>query len=383
MVIAAPLASDQPAPKGDELAVRLAALVAGRIGGTARAHAQTAQLGSARSLSQRAAGLVFVQAEIAKGMLRVTADLYPPMSNAWDRIRNPVPSPKGHAFGQTRVDAEVRAFLAPVLLEQATVHKVRHEEGDVLAVACGDLDGDDALEIALVSRAKITLARARGGKLVSLASTPWSAAAPRAPVPMREPLGGAAIVRGRLLAGTTDRGGVSLAPDLSRPIVLPGLPFGDGLCVLPVPGAGAFEGSIVDCTSKAEKLAAPAPRYDAIAHATVLSPAGKAQAVIAAREPNGKLRVRLGEVQTRVFEGVGAQVAVGDLDQDGAPEIVTTSDTGEDALVITSWPGGADARQRLRVAAPAGVRALCTCPPEENGVPALVAVVGSEVWLVR
>jgi hypothetical protein len=40
-------------------------------------------------------------------------------------------------------------------------------------------------------------------------------------------------------------------------------------------------------------------------------------------------------------------------------------------------------RERLRLPAPGGVRALAACPPEEHGEPSLVAVVGDEIWLVR
>jgi hypothetical protein len=82
------------------------------------------------------------------------------------------------------------------------------------------------------------------------------------------------------------------------------------------------------------------------------------------------------------MEGVGAQVAVGDLDEDGVAEIVTTRSTGEDSIQIASWTG-ADPVVRRALPAPGGVRALAVCPAEERGVNALVAVVGDEVWIVR
>src|ERR1019366_2351067 len=98
VVVAAPLTVDDAAPRGDELALRVAALVAGRLGSGVRAHPQTAQLGTARAIAGRASALVYVQTAIAQGDLRTTIDVYPPMANAWDRIRNPLPSPTGHAF---------------------------------------------------------------------------------------------------------------------------------------------------------------------------------------------------------------------------------------------------------------------------------------------
>ena len=53
-----------------------------------------------------------------------------------------------------------------------------------------------------------------------------------------------------------------------------------------------------------------------------------------------------------------------------------------DALMVWSWRGS-QLQQRLRVTTKEAVRGIAACPPEEKGVPALVAVVGPEVWLVR
>src|ERR1700722_123502 len=72
VVVAAPLVSDQPAPRGEELALRIAALAAGKLGAGARAHAQTAQLATARALAGRASALVYVQTELSKGDIRTT-----------------------------------------------------------------------------------------------------------------------------------------------------------------------------------------------------------------------------------------------------------------------------------------------------------------------
>ena len=49
----------------------------------------------------------------------------------------------------------------------------------------------------------------------------------------------------------------------------------------------------------------------------------------------------------------------------------------------TDGPLKGDLRPRLHIPAPAGVRALGVCPAEARGEPALVAVVGSEVWVIR
>jgi hypothetical protein len=391
VVVAGPLAADQPAPKSDQLALRVAALVAGKIGASARVHPQTAQLGTARALAGRASALVYVQTEISNGDIRATVDVYPSMANAWDRIRNPLPAPISHAFATVKVDAEVRAFLTPLLLEQATVHAVHHDEQDVLAVACGDVDGDGGNEIVLVSRERVAMGRVRGGKFVVERAAEWGDLAARTALPMREPLAGAVVASGSVAVGSTDRGSWSLTPDFVGRAPLPGVPAWSGseiVCLMPEPSAGAFDGAPFDCASVRDvrpKMAVPTPRFDAFAADVVADVAGDARLVVAVREPNGKLKLKMGDAPTNAPNGTfGAQLAVCDLDQDGTPEIAVSADGPDDAVDIWTWPSdSASLRARLHLPAPAGVRALAVCPPEEHGEPVLVAVVGSEVWLVR
>jgi hypothetical protein len=221
--------------------------------------------------------------------------------------------------------------------------------------------------------------------------------APRAPVPLREPLAGASMVvdveHASLLVGTTDRGGVALDAALAPVGALRGIPVGTSdACAAPNPEASAFDGDAVACALDAKadsqarvRVASPAPRYDAIAAFDVVTPDGRERSIAAARDPAGKVVARL-DTSTVTLDAVGAQLAVGDLDQDGAPEIAASAapaDPAEDAITVWTWDGASEPRQRLRLPAPGGVRALCTCPPEQGGAPALVAIVGAEVWIVR
>jgi hypothetical protein len=389
VVVAAPIVSDQPLGRADDLALRIAALVAGRIGATARAHPQVAQLATARAIAGRASALVYVQAEIARGDLRATIDVYPSMANGWDRIRNPLPSPTAHAFATAKIDAEVRAYLVPLLLEQASIHRARQDEGDVLAVACGDVDGDGGNELVLVSRARVALGRVRRERFVVERSAAWGTLAPRLQVPMREPLGGAAARVGAVHVGSTDRGSFALTPDFVGHLALSGIPApgGDGtVCLRPEPSAGAFDGAPVDCAISRDpkpKMAVPSPRFDAFAAARFADRDGRPHAVVVVREPSGKLKLRIDDASAPPPDGVfGAQLAAGDLDQDGVPEVATTADGPDDAITVSSW-SVTDARLRLRIPAPAGVRALAMCPAEQDGEPSLVAIVGGEVWIVR
>jgi hypothetical protein len=217
----------------------------------------------------------------------------------------------------------------------------------------------------------------------------WSTLAQRLPVPMREPLGTALLQVGSVQVGSTDRGSFALTPDFVGHTPLAGLPaWGSGgpVCLRPEPSAGAFDGAPVDCAVSRDqrpRMAVPSPRFDAFASTGVVDRDGHAHAAVAVREPSGKLKLRIDDTPVLAPDGTfGAQLAMGDLDQDGEPDLATTTDGPDEALAVSSWTAS-EFRTRLRIPAPAGVRALAVCPPERDGEPVLVAVVGDEVWLVR
>jgi hypothetical protein len=325
------------------------------------------------------------------------------VSNGWERLRNPVPGPRAHAFASTPLDAEVRSFMAPVPLEQASVHKAKHEETDVIAVGCGDVDQDGGLELVVVSRARVVLGKLRGGKLVATKTTTWANLASRSPTPLREPIASVVVSPrarpGDIFLGSSDRGSIVADASLVTKRVLTGIPIpgADGeACAQANADSGSFDGNAVVCTvptkgEPASAFVAPVPRYDAIAALDLVGKDGSISDVVAAREPTGKLRLRRTERNAppnakpleATIDGVGAQVALGDLDLDGVPEIVTTNEAADDVLAITTWNAKGTLMPRLRLPAKEGVRAIAVCPPEDNGVPAVVAVVGSEVWIVR
>ncbi len=396
LIVAAPLVTDQPAPHGDDLAVRLATLIAGKLGAAAHAHPHVASLATARAAAGHSAGLVFVSAQIEKGELRATVDLYPVVANSWDRVRVTAPAPRAHGFASAPIDAEIRTFLPVITLEQAQVHRAHHDETEVLAAACGDLDGDGGMEIAIVSRARVAVGHVHGKvgeeKFIADKFANWSALAPRVAVPLRDPIGGATFHGTSLLVGTTDRGGVMLGKNLDVLAPLIGIPFPSASiasCAKVDPNSSAFSGRMDDCIFTATTTAAhahigPAPRpepFDVAASSLVVDKSGTTRGVGGSRDPDGKLVVSLGNA-TRSFDDVGAQIAIGDLDQDGVPEIVTTKNSTDDAIDVWSFDG-TTTRERKKIPAPDGVSALAICPPEVNGIPALVAVVGSEVWIVR
>jgi hypothetical protein len=76
-------------------------------------------------------------------------------------------------------------------------------------------------------------------------------------------------------------------------------------------------------------------------------------------------------------------LTVGDLEQDGSPEIITTTDAGDAIDILDVATAGATPESRMHLAPPDPVRALAMCPAGEQGAPALAAVTAHEVWLVR
>ena len=288
------------------------------------------------------------------------------------------------------------------------VEKVTTEDRDLLAVACGDVDGDGTLEIVTLGRRRAAIGRARAGRFVPSKIASLRDLSGIAPAPLREPLGGLAIVPARgarppyIDLGITDRArGSRLDGDL-RPIgSIAGVPFATGAgdaCV-------TFQGSTLSAT--VAKCAEPdiaidaadvETPFDAAASATFVTADGVVHAIGATRDPRtAEIKLRSG-AETATVAHAGAQIAVADLDQDGSPEIISTLDiparlatadatkTGAgdvDALVITTWQPGAGLRERARTPVPSGIRAVAACPPDGAGAAPIVLATSGELWIIR
>lgn len=390
LVAAAPVTSDGRLEKPRALAARLAELVAGALGRGARHAVEPATLGNARALAASASSLVFVRAEIARGQLRVSADLYEVRERFWQRVRDPAPPPRAHAFASSRLDAELRTFLPPVPLVARNIDKARASGEDVIAVACDDTDDDGALELVWLGRRHVGVGRIRQGQVTPLRARPWSELSPIAPSPLREPLAGIAIDAGRHIdIGSSDRAdGVRLDPALT-PIAKLGRQ-------IPWPTSGcaairdvALQGSIDPCTkgeTRDARLRFP-DGLDALAAAHVVERDGRVREYRAARSSQtGELVLRDDAGRNVSVAGAGAQLAVADLDLDGQAEIVTTSDTLDprsDFVLVRTWHANGQLRERWRVPVPSGVLALATCPPENNGPRSVVVATRGALWVIH
>jgi hypothetical protein len=396
VVFVAPLRSDEPVTRGGELAARLVALVSGAFGPGASASAEPVTLATAQTLARKAKWLVHLQPEVVRGQLQVNADAYRATRNVWDRARQPSPAPVAHGFASGRIDGEVRAYLAPVQLVTGRIDRIAVDDRDLVALACGDV-GDGGLELVTLGRRRIAIGRARAGRFVARKSATFRDLSPIAPAPLREPIGGVAIVpqrgaRGSFIdVGITDRArGSRLDFDLQKIGTIAGVPFatpyGDACATFQGSTLSAGVAKCADADASPEGLEVDTP-LDAGASATFVAPDGSARAIFATRDPRtSELRVRA-DGKTTSLPGAGAQVALADLDQDGSPEVISTLDVlpqgGADALVVNTWQADGSLRERARTPVPSGIRAVAACPPEGPGPAAVVVATQGELWIVR
>jgi hypothetical protein len=402
VVFAAPLRSDEPAPRGAELTGKLVALVAGAMGGGTSPSSEQVPLATAQTLARNAKWVVYLQPEVERGQLQVGADAYRATHNLWERARQPSTAPAAHSFASGRIDGEVRSYLAPVPLVEFRVDKVAIDDRDVVAVACGDVVEQGALEIVTLSRRRVAVGRAKGGRFVARKEAALWELSGIAPSPLREPLGGVAIVStrgslgGYIDLGLTDRAhGSRLDVDLRPLATVDGVPFAtpDG------DACTSFRGSTLDAgIDRCKDVDAPvdpsgfdAP-LDAAATASYVAGDGTVRVIAATRDPRtAELRARA-DGKTATLAHCGAQIALSDLDEDGSPEIISTLDIlpkaasgGEnaDALVITTWQSDGALRERARIPVPRGVRAVAACPPDGGGKASLIVATQGELWIVR
>jgi len=86
------------------------------------------------------------------------------------------------------------------------------------------------------------------------------------------------------------------------------------------------------------------------------------------------------------LQNVGAQLTVGDLDEDGLPEIVTSSpslDRRADQLVVRTLSDNGQLRERLRIPVPSGIDAVAICPGDGRAMAPLALVTGDAIWVIR
>jgi hypothetical protein len=388
LVVAAPTAGDEHVRVPPQIAQRLAELVAARLGPAAHAGAQGLSVPDAQRSAGAARGLVYLSVALYRDRLDVSADLYSGAGHFWQRVRSPGLHLTAHGFASNPLDPELRTLFPPIPLVVTRIDKATTTEHDVLALACGDVGGDGSSEIATIGRRKVQVGRLEHGHFAPRASLNWADFSAISPSPLREPIASAALhEKGNLWVGLSDRAD---ALELSGTLQVKHKWHG----VMPWPGGGCtrraglgYDGEARPCP---DSDAAPsvdfATQLDAFA-SRVLLQGEQAHTLRVARAVGSDVARALDSLHPEVsLPDVGAQIAVGDLDEDGLPEIVSSSpslDRHADQLVVRTLSDNGQLRERLRVPVPSGIDALAICPSDGRGMAPLALATGDGIWVIR
>jgi hypothetical protein len=361
------LKSDRELPAADALRERVQSAVAAALGPRAES--------AAGARAERSKLLVELSVEKSGGVLRVSAELRR-RTGLWQRVRHAKPSSERHAFVEAPLDAELRALIPPPPLVVSEVLKLRAPERGIVALACGPLRSDGGQELALVSRSSVRVGRIVGGAFAERKRVAWSALSAVAAAPLREPIASAEITpQGGLRLGISDRrDGLELSRELGVVARFEGL--------LPVPGGGCAERSALGFSARIQSCAQPTNgrTQAAVLDAVAGLPGVQLGRDLASARLNGA-RPELGLATSRV----GAQLALGDADSDGNPELAFSSDTLEsakDRLTLVTLDGKKMV-PRFELPAP-GITAVAICSRREGpGMAPLVVATADELWLIR
>lgn len=382
-VAAAPVQSES-GERLDELSARLTRVMAGRF--EQATELPVGSLALSRARSTHAGHLVFLSPSIQGASFDVTVDLYPVPRSFWDRFKAP-PGPLGHAFATRRIDGEIGSFLpAPKLLGKVEA-RAGLPTDTVTALACGDLDGDRALELVVNGRRDLYVGRVRGQQFEPIRSVAWAELSPVAPAPLRQPIASVQLRPGQYLqVGSSDRRDmVRLAPDLTVLERTPSRqPWGDLGCTEPR-GQG-LEPVVSDCAGgRAFERLEGSPPLDTVAGGTFETRTGTSRVLLARAQGSALLRLLDGDGREAQIPDAGAQAAVADLDRDGVLEVLSSRDTldrKQDALRVYRFTA---ARLELvyELGVPGGIDAVTTCPAEDTRASLVVLATGRELWFVR
>ena len=395
IVASAPFTSDMKAPRAAALRLRLLQLVASSISRPPAAATVSRLVGAAAAARKRGlAGFVWLRPEVRAGRLALTAEAYSVGATVWSRAARPGATLQRQVHAEARLDAQLRLYLTPLRIGEPRVEKFLGADRGIVALACGDIDADGLSEVVSMSRRRWLIARLAAGRVVRERDVSWASLSGIGPVPLREPLGTVTLVarddgpKMWIDASLSDRG-QSLRLDDSFTVMATSpqrvVPFGSGsACVrmksmyLDPKLSSCWGGPVVGLPARLPL------RADAVASARIVRTDGTSQRWLAVRGPSG-LRLHAGATGYALGRA-GAQVAVGDLDQDGQPDVVSTRDVQQprhDKVDVRSIASSGLVQPRFTLPVLAGVDAVAICPVDDAGVAPVVLASGGEIWLIR
>ncbi|MCY1021267.1 FG-GAP repeat domain-containing protein [Pyxidicoccus sp. MSG2] len=312
---------------GSVLAARLSALNLAPV----VVDAPSAEAAEAAARAQGARTLVRLTLDVEAGELRARGDALGTWVNFWSgRAATRPPKPAGALAQAVEADAAVLALAsvggpavpptngtAPrgVRLLGAVLARLEHP---LAALATGDLDGDGRDEVAALTESDVSVFAADGRLLARRELD----ALPPGNATTREPFGALAVLTGppRLAAWSTRHAhGEVLTLDVARGMLKPvgtqdAAPLGPGERGSFVPGQTAFAPEVRLADGRTLTVTAPFTTASFSASRLLfVHPDGSAS-----------LYARAGAAPSRLT-GLGAGSALGDVDGDGPPELLTTS----------------------------------------------------------
>lgn len=378
-----------PAERLDQLAARFSSLLAGAIGPEARVAPDGVTDRTLKQQIGRGWRVIRVRAELRADRFSVVAEQLSSIPRFWERVRGLAPVVGAHAFAVRPLDAELRSFLPPVPLVLSRVDRIEPLGEPILALACGDADADGSAEIVGVGRQRVLIGRIRRNRFVIEKALAWRDLSQVAPTPLREPIASAVLrTPGNLEVGLSDRAqAVRLDASFRVSARYSGrIPWPGSSCSrLSSIGLGPAP---VRCEEPEARQTDPAnPTVDAIAGMLVQGSSMEPQELIARRrQQDRRLELRVGTRWIALDEVAGAQIALGDLNGDGAPELVSSNDTRDaklDFVRVRTLRKDGRTEEAFRLPVPSGVLAVAICPLRAAELSPIVVATGDGLWLLR
>jgi hypothetical protein len=371
-----------------------------------------------------------VEPRVTFGVLQLVVSHQQVTRNIWDRTRKKMNAVMlGNTFLQERFDAELQSFFAPAPLEALRLHKATTPLTEpVLALACGDLDGDLGNELMILTAEHLLRGRVKAGTFVEESRRRLRDVTNLAPVPFREPLGRLALNQRHVLLWHSSYQPVQTDGDFAFQSTLPGLVLAGGpipICMKssPVEAAADFR-TIAPCFPSHATAITASPSamagypkiraeetHEWIDAGDAIAVGAQAWSAVRLRD-TGHIVVRrdgriLKELSLKeaakvkngdsayVSATFGSQLALADLDLDGRLELVTSLAPAapsvaflkEDAVVISALhendAGSLEIRERARFRVTDSVRALAVCPLEAHATQTIVAATAHDLMLIH
>lgn len=328
--------------------------------------------------------LLLLEPRLVGHRLGVDATLFGKRANVWARARGEMNQVLAHSFASKPLDAELRSYLPKVPLVRPKLQAYGASLTQINAIACGDLDDDGALDVAIANRQEVAWGSLTEAGFVARYVAPLSDLSPVAPVPLREPLASLFFNGSHLELSTTDRQHwVQL--DAQLKVVQQranAWAIAAGWCTSRA--ASTSGGAPFPCTSAPPLQETTAPLLD---REVTSGSASRDVPVRAWRDANTRtVTVRRGDRSWTLPES-GSQIAVEDLNHDGILEVLTTSSTlqrSADRLTAHSLsPAKGEAKLLWEVPVAAGIDALAVCPPEAQMQSAIVLASNNYVGVLQ